>query len=71
MGNRKLRPSGPSNAGSNAQFAIDTFTEAAGFSADTAWSGKSFRHALRVLRGRPELYRAYIDLPDWLTWLTK
>lgn len=35
-------------------------------SADTAWSGRSFRHPLRVLRARPELSPADITLPDRL-----
>ncbi len=32
-------------------------------SADTAWSGRSFRHPLRVLRARPELSPTDITLP--------
>lgn len=35
-------------------------------SADTAWSGRSFRHPLRLLRARPELSPTGIDLPDIL-----
>ncbi|TLM83667.1 ATP-dependent DNA ligase [Pseudarthrobacter sp. NamE2] len=35
-------------------------------SADTAWSGRSFRHPLRVLRARPELSPADVVLPDRL-----
>ncbi len=35
-------------------------------SADTAWSGRSFRHALRLVRARPELSPADIGLPDVL-----
>lgn len=35
-------------------------------SADTAWSGRSFRHPLRVLRARPELSPADIVLPEML-----
>jgi ATP-dependent DNA ligase len=35
-------------------------------SADTAWSGRSFRHPLRLLRARPELSPADIGLPDIL-----
>ena len=35
-------------------------------SADTAWSGRSFRHPLRVLRARPELSPADIILPEML-----
>ena len=35
-------------------------------SADTAWSGRSFRHPLRVLRARPELSPKDIILPDML-----
>jgi hypothetical protein len=35
-------------------------------SADTAWSGRSFRHALRVLRARPELSPADVMLPERL-----
>ncbi|QDG87056.1 ATP-dependent DNA ligase [Pseudarthrobacter sp. NIBRBAC000502770] len=35
-------------------------------SADTAWSGRSFRHPLRVLRARPELSPTDIILPDML-----
>ena len=35
-------------------------------SADTAWSGSSFRHPLRVLRARPELSPADIILPEML-----
>jgi ATP-dependent DNA ligase len=35
-------------------------------SADTAWSGRSFRHPLRVLRARPELSPAEITLPAML-----
>lgn len=35
-------------------------------SADTAWSGRSFRHALRLVRARPELSPADIGLPDML-----
>lgn len=31
--------------------------------ADTAWSGRSFRHPLRVLRARPELSPADVTLP--------
>ncbi|MFJ5696545.1 ATP-dependent DNA ligase [Arthrobacter sp. NPDC093139] len=36
-------------------------------SADTAWSGRSFRHALRLLRARPELSPAEVVLPERLT----
>jgi hypothetical protein len=32
-------------------------------SADTAWSGRSFRHALRLLRVRPELHPDEISPP--------
>lgn len=32
-------------------------------SADTAWSGRSFRHPLRILRARPELSPADVALP--------
>lgn len=35
-------------------------------SADTAWSGRSFRHPLRILRARPELSLADVVLPDRL-----
>lgn len=35
-------------------------------SADTAWSGRSFRHPLRLLRARPELSAADIGLPAML-----
>lgn len=35
-------------------------------SADTAWSGRSFRHPLRLLRVRPELSPADVTLPDRL-----
>ncbi|SLK12602.1 ATP-dependent DNA ligase [Arthrobacter sp. P2b] len=35
-------------------------------SADTAWSGRSFRHPLRILRARPELTPADVVLPDRL-----
>lgn len=35
-------------------------------SADTAWSGKSFRHPLRILRARPELSPGDVVLPDRL-----
>ena len=35
-------------------------------SADTSWSGKSFRHSLRLLRVRPELSPADVTLPDRL-----
>lgn len=35
-------------------------------SADTAWSGRSFRHPLRLLRARPELSTADVTLPDGL-----
>lgn len=35
-------------------------------SADTAWSGSSFRHPLRLLRVRPELSPAEVKLPDRL-----
>jgi ATP-dependent DNA ligase len=35
-------------------------------SADTAWSGRSFRHPLRLLRARPELSPADVTLPDRL-----
>lgn len=35
-------------------------------SADTAWSGRSFRHALRVVRARPELSPADVVLPERL-----
>ncbi|MFF2347542.1 ATP-dependent DNA ligase [Pseudarthrobacter sp. NPDC058119] len=35
-------------------------------SADTAWSGSSFRHPLRLLRVRPELSPADVALPDRL-----
>lgn len=35
-------------------------------SADTAWSGRSFRHPLRLLRARPELSAADIGLPPTL-----
>nr|WP_087874221.1 ATP-dependent DNA ligase [Arthrobacter globiformis] len=35
-------------------------------SADTAWSGRSFRHPLRLLRPRPELSPADVTLPDRL-----
>jgi ATP-dependent DNA ligase len=33
---------------------------------DTAWSGRSFRHPLRLLRARPELSPADVTLPDRL-----
>lgn len=36
-------------------------------SADTAWSGRSFRHALRLLRARPELSPGEVVLPERLT----
>jgi hypothetical protein len=32
--------------------------------ADTAWSGRSFRHALGVIRPRPELFPTDIILPE-------
>jgi len=32
-------------------------------SADTAWSGRSFRHPLRLLRARPELSPGDVTLP--------
>lgn len=35
-------------------------------SGDTAWSGRSFRHPLRLLRARPELSAAEIGLPPTL-----
>jgi hypothetical protein len=35
-------------------------------SADTAWSGRSFRHPLRVVRARPELSPTDIVLPERL-----
>jgi ATP-dependent DNA ligase len=35
-------------------------------SADTAWSGRSFRHPLRILRARPELSPTDVSLPDRL-----
>ncbi|MDF2048880.1 hypothetical protein [Arthrobacter sp. Cr_A7] len=35
-------------------------------SADTAWSGRSFRHPMRLLRARPELPTADVVLPDRL-----
>lgn len=35
-------------------------------SADTAWSGRSFRHALRYRRVRPELDPAAVELPPHL-----
>ncbi|GIU58076.1 hypothetical protein NicSoilC12_38250 [Arthrobacter sp. NicSoilC12] len=35
-------------------------------SADTAWSGRSFRHPLRILRARPELTPADVSLPPRL-----
>lgn len=35
-------------------------------SADTAWSGRSFRHPLRLLRARPELAPDDVTLPDRL-----
>jgi hypothetical protein len=35
-------------------------------SADTAWSGRYFRHPLRVLRARPELSPTDITLPEIL-----
>jgi ATP-dependent DNA ligase len=35
-------------------------------SADTAWSGRSFRHPLRLLRARPELSPTDIVLPERL-----
>lgn len=35
-------------------------------SADAAWSGQSFRHALRFIRARPELSPADIVLPERL-----
>jgi ATP-dependent DNA ligase len=35
-------------------------------SADTAWSGRSFRHPLRMLRVRPELSPDDVTLPDRL-----
>lgn len=35
-------------------------------SADTAWSGSSFRHPLRLLRVRPELSPGDVALPDGL-----
>lgn len=34
--------------------------------ADTAWSGRSFRHPLRYLRARPELDPAAVRVPDHL-----
>ncbi|MDQ0241421.1 hypothetical protein [Arthrobacter bambusae] len=36
-------------------------------SADAAWSGRSFRHALRFLRIRPELDPADVELPEHLS----
>jgi ATP-dependent DNA ligase len=33
-------------------------------SADTAWSGRSFRHPLRLIRARPELSPADVILPE-------
>lgn len=35
-------------------------------SADVAWSGRSFRHPVRLLRARPELDPADVRLPDHL-----
>ncbi|MFE4835304.1 hypothetical protein ACFRAU_11570 [Arthrobacter sp. NPDC056691] len=35
-------------------------------SADTAWSSRSFRHPLRLLRARPELSPTDIILPEGL-----
>jgi ATP-dependent DNA ligase len=35
-------------------------------STDTAWSGRSFRHPLRLLRARPELALTDVVLPDRL-----
>ncbi|MFC8525432.1 ATP-dependent DNA ligase [Pseudarthrobacter sp. NPDC057230] len=35
-------------------------------SADTAWSGRSFRHPLRLLRVRPELSPSDVSVPDRL-----
>ncbi|MGM7774458.1 ATP-dependent DNA ligase [Arthrobacter sp. KNU-44] len=36
-------------------------------SADAAWSGRSFRHALHFLRIRPELLPADVEFPEHLT----
>ncbi|MDP9999041.1 hypothetical protein J2W15_002544 [Pseudarthrobacter sulfonivorans] len=33
-------------------------------SADTAWTGNAFRHAVRYLRPRPELALEDVQLPD-------
>ena len=33
-------------------------------SADTAWSGRSFRHPLRILRARPELSPSDVILSE-------
>lgn len=33
-------------------------------SADVAWSGNAFRHAVRYLRPRPELDPPNVQLPD-------
>jgi hypothetical protein len=35
-------------------------------SADLAWSGRSFRHPVRILRARPELVPADVRFPDHL-----
>ncbi len=40
-------------------------------SADPAWSGRSFRHRLRVLRARPELSPTDITLPEMLRPLAR
>lgn len=34
--------------------------------ADTAWSGRAFRHPLRYLRARPELGPGDVELPEHL-----
>jgi hypothetical protein len=35
-------------------------------SADTAWSGRSFRHPLRLVRARPEMSPSEVVLPKGL-----
>ncbi|MFB0839976.1 hypothetical protein ACETK3_18470 [Arthrobacter sp. E44] len=35
-------------------------------SADVAWSGRAFRHSVRLLRVRPELHPDEVELPDHL-----
>jgi hypothetical protein len=35
-------------------------------SADVAWSGRAFRHPLRLLRARPELEPDEVELPSRL-----